>query len=46
MVSEHPGDQRAASEHKPVKPPSSNRPPQSGPPLFNVGLEAPRSSDC
>lgn len=47
MASEHPGIQRAASEHKPVKPPSSTRPsPQAGPPILGAGLESPRSSDC
>ena len=47
MASEHPGTQRAASDRKPIKPPSSTRPsPQSGPPLFNDGPEMLRSSLC
>jgi hypothetical protein len=47
MASDYPGDQRAASERKPIKVPSQARPsPQSGPPLFNDGPESPRSSHC
>jgi hypothetical protein len=47
MASDHPGDQRAASERKPINVPSQARPsPQGGPPLFNDGPESLRSSHC
>jgi len=47
MASEHPSDQRTVSEREPVIVPSSTRPkPQSGPPMFNDGLELLRSSHC
>jgi hypothetical protein len=41
-------DQRAATEREqPKDVRSSTRPsPQSGPPVFNDGLESPRSGDC
>jgi hypothetical protein len=48
MANENQADERAAPEREPLKDTrSSNRPlPQNGPPIFNHGLESPRSSDC
>jgi hypothetical protein len=44
MADENP-DQREREQSKDVRSPS--RPsPQSGPPVFNDGLESPRSGDC
>jgi hypothetical protein len=47
MADQHP-DPRVESERaEPKSPRSSTRPsPQSGPPVFNDGLESPRSGDC
>ena len=46
--SENQADERAAPEREPLKDSRpSNRPlPQNGPPIFNDGLESPRSSNC
>jgi hypothetical protein len=48
MAKENQADERAASEREPLKDSRpSNRPlPQNGPPIFNHGLESPRSSNC
>jgi hypothetical protein len=48
MTSENGRDQQTADQRKQRRVPRSPAPrlPQSGPPLVNDGLEAPRSGDC